>query len=59
MLYPIVIEQASNVHADMASAFQLLDKVPEKKRGMGAVICTCSQPGVLKENVLQIPIWYI
>ena len=59
VLYPIEIKKASNVHADMASAFQVLDKIPEKKRGMGAVICTCSQPGQLRENVLQIPVWYI
>jgi hypothetical protein len=39
----------------MTSAFQLIDKAPEKKRGMGAVICTCSQPVASRENVLQIP----
>lgn len=59
VLYPIEIKNASNVHADITSTFQVLDKVPEKKRGMGAVICTCPQPGVLIENVLQIPVWYI
>lgn len=59
VLYPIEIKKASHVHADMTSAFQVLDKVPEKKRGMGAVICTCPQPGALRENVLQIPVWYI
>lgn len=59
VLYPIEIKKASNVHADMASAFQVLDTIPEKKRGMGAVICNCPQPGALRENVLQIPVWYI
>lgn len=59
VLYPIEIKAASNVHADMTSVFQVLDKVFEKKRGMGAVICACPQPGVLIENVLQIPVWYI
>ena len=43
----------------MTSAFPVLDGIPEKKRGMGAVICTCPQPGQLRENVLQIPVWYI
>ena len=37
----------------------ILDSVPEKKRGMGAVICMCPCPGALRENVLQIPYWYI
>lgn len=59
VLYPIEIKKASSVSADMTSAFQVLDKVPEKKRGMGAVVCTCPQPGQLRENVLQIPVWYI
>ena len=31
----------------------------EKKRGMGAVICTCPQPDLLRENILELPVWYI
>lgn len=30
-----------------------------KKRGMGAVICMCPQPGRLRENILEILVWYI
>ena len=55
------------------AAFQLLDTIPEKKRGMGAVVCLCpekkrgmgavvclcSEPGVLRENVLALPVRYI
>ena len=26
---------------------------------MGAVICMCLQPGMLRENVLMLPVWYI
>ncbi|WP_026524015.1 ATP-binding protein [Butyrivibrio sp. MB2005] len=59
VLYPIEIKQSANVSADMTSAFQILDKIPEKKRGTGAVICMCSMPGSLRENVLQIPYWFI
>ena len=59
MLYPIEIKKAARAQADMTSAFPVLDGIPEKKRGMGAVICTCPQPGQLRENVLQIPVWYI
>ncbi len=58
-LYPIEIKQASNVSADMAGAFTVLDKIPDKKRGSGAVICMCSQPGTLRENVIAIPVWYL
>ena len=59
ILYPIEIKQSSNVSADMTSAFQILDKIPEKKRGTGAVVCMCSMPGSLRENILQIPYWFI
>ena len=33
---------------------EILDQIPEKKRGTGAVICMCPAPGALRENVLQL-----
>ena len=59
VLYPIEIKQASNVTADMTGAFTVLDKIPDKKRGTGAVVCMCPQPGVLRANILAIPVWYL
>ena len=59
ILYPIEIKQGTKVSADEASAFPVLDKVNEKKRGTGAIICTCPAPGILRENLFQIPVWYI
>lgn len=59
VLYPIEIKQSSHVNPEMTSAFQVLDKISTVKRGMGAVICMCQSPGSLRENVLQIPYWYI
>ena len=59
ILYPIEIKQNTFVTANETSAFTVLDKVNDKKRGMGAVICTCPQPGLLRENILQIPAWFI
>ena len=59
ILYPIEIKQNSNVSSSATGAFQILDKIPDRKRGMGAVICTCPQPGMLRENILQLPVWYI
>lgn len=58
-LYPVEIKRSSKVTADQTSAFSVLDGITDKKRGMGAVICMCPQPGVLRENILQLPIWYI
>lgn len=59
ILYPVEIKQSSKPKADMTAAFQLLDTIPEKRRGMGAVVCLCSEPGVLRENVLALPVRYI
>ena len=39
--------------------FSALDKVEEKRRGMGAIICTCPQPNLLRDNLLQLPVWYV
>ena len=59
ILYPIEIKQSAKVTADETSAFLVLDKVNEKKRGPGAIVCSCPQPGMLRENLFQIPVWYI
>lgn len=59
ILYPIEIKLSSNVSVDQTSAFTVLDKLEDKKRGMGAVICMCPEPGALRENIMQIPAWYI
>lgn len=58
-LYPVEIKRSSKVIADQTSAFSVLDGIPDKKRGMGAVICMCPQPGALRENLLRLPVWYI
>ncbi len=59
ILYPIEIKQSTSVTADEAAAFTVLDKVAEKKRGTGAIICPCPQPGMVRENILALPVWYI
>ena len=58
-LYPIEVKQSAKVTSDETSAFQVLDKVNEKKRGPGAIVCSCPQPGMLWENLFQIPVWFI
>lgn len=58
-LYPIEIKKNSNVRADMASAFPVLDKDIEKKRGTGIILCTSDYKLKLRENLLALPIEYI
>ena len=59
VLYPIEIKKNISETAYATSAFQVLDRVEEKKRGMGAVISMCPAPGMLRENVLELPVWFI
>ena len=59
ILYPIEIKKNTEAKAIMTSAFSVLDQIPGKKRGMGAVVCNCPDVGALRENVLQMPVWYI
>ena len=58
VLYPIEIKKGTSVSADQTAAFTVLDKVPDNKRGMGAIVCLCPQPGALRDNILQITGWY-
>ena len=59
ILYPVEVKQSSIVTADETAAFSVLDKVDSKKRGTGAIICNCPQPGKLRDNIFQIPVWFI
>lgn len=59
ILHPIEIKKSAKVTADQTAAFTVLDQVPDKKRGDGALICLCPQPGKLRDNVFQIPVWFI
>ena len=59
ILYPVEIKMNAAAKSWMTGAFPVLDKVPDKKRGSGAVICNCPQPGALRENIFQLPVWYI
>lgn len=58
-LYPIEIKQGVKVTASETSAFTVLDKIENKKRGTGAIICMCPMAGVLRENLLEIPVWFV
>ena len=59
ILHPIEIKKSARVTADETAAFTVLDQVPDKTRGDGALICLCPQLGKLRENVFQVPVWFI
>lgn len=59
ILYPIEIKMSASPRADMASEFDVLDGVPDKKRGMGAIICLYDKKMFLRENLVALPLEYI
>ena len=59
VLYPIEIKMSASPRADMASEFDVLDGVPDKKRGMGAIICLYDKKLYLRENLVALPVEFI
>ena len=59
ILYPIEIKMTTVPKAVMASEFDVLDKVPEKKRGMGAIICLIDRKLYLRENLVALPLNFV
>lgn len=59
ILYPIEIKMSASPKADMASEFDVLDGVPDKKRGMGIIICLYDKKMYLRENLIALPLEFI
>ena len=59
ILYPIEIKKTANPKSEMASAFDVLDKDIDKKRGIGAIICRGDYKLKLRDNLYALPIEYI
>lgn len=59
VLHPIEIKVSTMPKAIMASEFDILDGIPDKKRGMGAIICLLDRKLYLRENLVALPLYYI
>ena len=59
VLYPIEIKMSGNPKANMGAANPVLDKIKEKSRGMGVVLCLIDKKTYLRENLVALPIEYI
>ena len=59
ILYPVEIKLSGNPRADMGAANPVLDKVQEKSRGMGVILCLIDKKTYLRENLVALPITYI
>ena len=59
ILYPIEIKMSGNPKASMGATNQVLDKIPDKQRGMGIILCLIGKKTYLRENLIALPISYI
>lgn len=59
ILYPIEIKMSTMPKAAMASEFDVLDGIPDKQRGMGAIICLVDRKLYLRENLVALPLEYL
>ena len=59
VLYPVEIKMTGNPKANMGATNPILDKVSEKKRGLGIILCLVDKKTYLRENLLALPIEYI
>jgi len=59
VLYPVEIKMSGNPKASMAAANTILDKIPNKKRGMGVILCLVDKKTFLRENLVALPVEYV
>lgn len=59
MVYPVEIKMTGNPKAIMGSTNEILDKVPDKKRGLGVILCLVDKKTYLRENLLALPLTYV
>ena len=59
ILYPIEIKMTANPKASMGAANVVLDKIPDKKRGMGVILCLIDRKTYLRDNLVALPLEYI
>lgn len=59
VLYPLEIKLSANPKLSMTNAFDIIEKIPEKKRGIGAVVCMYEAPLWLNENTAALPVEYL
>ena len=59
VLYPVEIKMTGNPKPSMGGTNQVLDRVPDTKRGTGVILCLIDRKTYLRENLIALPIEYI
>ena len=53
------IKMSGNPKVNMGAANPILDKIPDKKRGNGIILCLIDKKTYLRENLIALPIEYV
>ena len=59
VLYPVEIKMSGNPKANMGATNPVLDKIKDKSRGMGVILCLIDKKTYLRENLVALPIEYV
>ncbi len=59
VLYPVEIKMSGNPKASMGATNPVLDKIKDKSRGMGVILCLIDKKTYLRENLIALPIEYV
>lgn len=59
ILYPVEIKMSGNPKASMAATNMVLDKIENKSRGMGVILCMVDKKTYLRDNLVALPVEYI
>lgn len=59
VLYPVEIKMSGNPKANMGATNPVLDRIKEKSRGMGIILCLINKKTYLRENLIALPIEYV
>ena len=58
-MYPVEIKMSGNPKASMGATNPVLDKIKDKSRGMGVILCLINKKTYLRENLVALPIEYV
>lgn len=59
VLYPVEIKMSGNPKTNMGATNPVLDKIKDKSRGMGVILCLIDKKTYLRENLVALPIEYV
>lgn len=59
VLYPVEIKMSGNPKANMGATNPVLDKIKDKSRGMGVILCLINKKTYLRENLVALPVEYV